>query len=136
MKRRTGLHPRSRRHFSLTRRIHTDTDGITTGRNRRVASSLECLVSLVCSALPAFAEEKKDEKVPNIIFIMADDLWLLRAGLHGQAKIKTPNIDKLAEGDGGGSHTSTPAARCSAVALHAHDRQAHGPARRFVTTRK
>src|SRR5215510_2316529 len=59
---------------------------------------IACLVALVCFALPAFAEEKKDEKKPNIIFIMADDLGCFELGCYGQKLIKTPNIDKLAEG--------------------------------------
>ncbi len=33
---------------------------------------------------------------PNIIFIMADDLGYGEAGVYGQERIKTPNIDKLA----------------------------------------
>ncbi len=33
---------------------------------------------------------------PNIIFIMADDLGYGELGCYGQEKIKTPNIDQLA----------------------------------------
>ncbi|MCD6201167.1 MAG: arylsulfatase [Bacteroidales bacterium] len=39
---------------------------------------------------------KKKEK-PNIVFIMADDLGYGELGCYGQGKIRTPNIDKLAE---------------------------------------
>jgi arylsulfatase len=55
---------------------------------------IACLAVLVGFALPAFAEEKK----PNIIFILADDLGCFELGCYGQTKIKTPNIDKLAQG--------------------------------------
>jgi len=39
----------------------------------------------------------QEKKKPNIIFIMADDLGYAQLGSYGQEKIKTPNIDKLAE---------------------------------------
>ncbi|MCP4609254.1 MAG: sulfatase-like hydrolase/transferase, partial [Planctomycetes bacterium] len=41
----------------------------------------------------SMAEKQK----PNIIFILADDLGYSELGCYGQAKIRTPNIDKLAE---------------------------------------
>ncbi len=53
-----------------------------------------CLVALAAIALPAHAEEK----LPNIVLIVADDLGCFELGCYGQTKIKTPNIDKLAEG--------------------------------------
>jgi arylsulfatase A-like enzyme len=37
------------------------------------------------------------KKKPNIIFIMADDLGYKELGCYGQQKIKTPNIDRLAD---------------------------------------
>lgn len=39
---------------------------------------------------------KKEEKKPNIIYILADDLGYAELGSYGQELIETPNIDKLA----------------------------------------
>jgi len=40
---------------------------------------------------------KNPIKRPNVIFIMADDLGYGDLGCYGQKKIKTPNIDQLAD---------------------------------------
>ena len=41
----------------------------------------------------SFARDGK----PNVIFILADDLGYKELGCYGQAKIRTPHLDKLAE---------------------------------------
>jgi len=43
---------------------------------------------------PALAAEAKQ---PNLVIIMADDLGYGDIGCYGQQKIKTPNIDRLAQ---------------------------------------
>ena len=46
---------------------------------------------------PSFAEaQKSQQKKPNIIFILADDLGIGDVGCYGADNYKTPNIDKLA----------------------------------------
>jgi arylsulfatase A-like enzyme len=53
------------------------------------------LVCFVVNALPA-QEAKRTDQLPNLIFIMADDLGWGDLGCFGQKKIKTPRLDKMA----------------------------------------
>lgn len=43
-------------------------------------------------------KDNQDEKLPNIIVIYADDLGYGDVGSYGATELKTPNIDKLANG--------------------------------------
>ncbi|GEO06467.1 N-acetylgalactosamine-6-sulfatase [Adhaeribacter aerolatus] len=52
------------------------------------------LVGLLCLfTITAHADDKK----PNVIFILADDMGTFDVGAYGQKLIKTPNIDRLAK---------------------------------------
>jgi arylsulfatase A-like enzyme len=50
-----------------------------------------CLILVLCTCGHAAGADK-----PNIIFILADDLGYGDLGCYGQAKIQTPNLDRMA----------------------------------------
>ncbi|MDR1672777.1 MAG: arylsulfatase [Bacteroidales bacterium] len=52
-----------------------------------------CSVTLVA----CHRQQKTDDRRPNIIYILADDLGYGDLGCYGQQLIKTPNIDRLAK---------------------------------------
>ena len=63
-----------------------------------IALVLTVGLAAVGSAAPAAAQEKK----PNILFIMGDDIGLMQVGVYhqGWALGETPNIDRLAKEGG------------------------------------
>ncbi|WP_276483649.1 arylsulfatase [Paraflavitalea pollutisoli] len=63
--------------------------------NKCLLLSLVLLGVYTCFAQPAPA--RKDARRPNIVYILADDLGYGELGCYGQQRIKTPNIDLLAQ---------------------------------------
>jgi arylsulfatase A-like enzyme len=51
----------------------------------------------VAVSFPFRVKAADNDKKPNIIFIMADDMGYGDLGCYGQKKIKTPNIDRVAK---------------------------------------
>lgn len=69
---------------------------------------------LAASPQGAYAvEEASKSRMPNIIFIMADDLGYGDLSCYGAEKIKTPNIDLLAEQGIRLTDAHTPSAVCT-----------------------
>jgi len=64
---------------------------------RRKSQILYRYVIAVLGLLIVITLLHAEEPLPNIIFILADDLGTYELGCYGQKKIKTPNIDRLAE---------------------------------------
>lgn len=54
------------------------------------------VLGLLCEALVQAATAQ--DRLPNVILILADDLGHGALGCYGQQKIKTPNIDRIAAG--------------------------------------
>ena len=50
----------------------------------------------VASCLAGCSGQSEMTRMPNIIYIMADDLGYGDIGCYGQKQIKTPNLDHLA----------------------------------------
>ena len=68
---------------------------------KKITTKIAVIFLLLATLASCITEEKKElkeQKKPNIIFILADDLGYGELGCYGQEKIETPNIDKLAEG--------------------------------------
>ncbi|MCF8379012.1 MAG: arylsulfatase [Bacteroidales bacterium] len=58
---------------------------------------MKCKIPILVLGLAVLGTEcKKPEPLPNIIFILSDDLSWGDLGCFGQKKIETPNIDKIA----------------------------------------
>jgi len=67
------------------------------GLNRRQFLKMTAAGCAVGSLLGRSARSAESPGVlPNIVFIMADDLGWKELGCYGQEKIKTPNIDRMA----------------------------------------
>lgn len=58
---------------------------------------LSSLIFLISCKQSKPTIQESEVKKPNIIFIMADDLGYNDLGCYGQEKIRTPNIDRLAD---------------------------------------
>ncbi|MFK7810862.1 MAG: arylsulfatase [Maribacter sp.] len=77
-----------------------------------------CFVSFCCLVFLSCKNENKeavsDEKQPNIIYILADDLGYGDiSSFNPEGKIKTPNIDKLAEEGMKFTDAHSPSAVCT-----------------------
>jgi len=50
----------------------------------------------VMAVAPAGQAPERSSAPPNIVFILADDLWYGELGSYGQRRIRTPRLDRIA----------------------------------------
>ena len=70
--------------------------GSKRGELAKARSVLAISVLMAACCCNAYSHDGGTADRPNIIFIMADDLGYGHLGCHGQTRITTPNIDRLA----------------------------------------
>jgi len=71
---------------------------LSSKNNLPMRTSNISLIATFCIAifLASSCKNNQEQRAPNIILILADDLGYGELGCYGQAIIETPNIDKLA----------------------------------------
>ncbi len=90
------------------------------------------LIAITALATPIIPLNAQDRNLPNVIFIMADDLGIGDLGCYGQQKIKTPAIDQLAENGMrftrhyAGSTVCAPSRCCLLTGKHSGDAYIRG----------
>jgi arylsulfatase A-like enzyme len=67
-------------------------------KKKHYITSLLILIFFLTFGYAKAQEKKPNKKLPNIVFIYADDLGYGDVGAYGATEIKTPNMDKLASG--------------------------------------
>ncbi len=58
--------------------------------------TLQLLIVVGCTLFSIFGQAFFQERKPNVVFILADDLGYRELGCFGQELIATPNLDHLA----------------------------------------
>jgi len=70
------------------------------------------LIGFMACTMQMTDKDEKDQKLPNVIFILADDIGYGDLGCYG-GKIPTPNLDELAAGGIRFTDAHSPAALCA-----------------------
>ena len=69
----------------------------------------------LCSALPLISQARSAAaaRLPNIVYMYADDLGYGDIGCYGATRVKTPNLDRAAAGGVRFTHAHSPSATCT-----------------------
>ena len=84
-------------------------------KHRFIIVSLMILLFGMAVSNNTVAADQKDNKKPNIIFILADDFGYSSLNSYGAEKnlVRTPHIDRIAEQGMRFTNASTPASICT-----------------------
>ncbi len=63
----------------------------------KLSIAVACVVLMSCNTKPGNTGEIKNEKRPNILFLLADDLGYGELGCYGQETIQSPVLDSFAQ---------------------------------------
>lgn len=72
-----------------------------------------CVLFLLAGITSPALGQTAGKKLPNIVFILADDLGYGDAGCYGATKVKTPNLDRLAREGMRFTDAHSPSAVCT-----------------------
>ena len=114
--------------FRLSPRGYWDSKDLLGQLLHRITTLILITTTVVLSTVPektGMCEEKRS--VPNIVFILADDLGYGDLGCYGQTKIRTPNLDRMAAEGMRFTQLLLRLHGLCAQSLHLDDRQTSGP---------
>lgn len=78
--------------------LYSNLNGIPNKSMKPYHIGFSIVIFLISACKQTATTEKSNERLPNIVIIYADDLGYGEIGAYGATELKTPNLDKLANG--------------------------------------